>query len=614
MTHPALPTNAGVLSRYVINRADTPAVSLEALYLRLFPAIDLGDDVPPPPAEPDPALPPPDPAMGPPPLLATTLDQLTDDIWQEQVAAPTMLHWQLHNFRVGDAPEITTNTFSPGWSRIDTPRAEALAAFNLYRKLRSPLSTMQVPVYTPAPPLQVISGKNLPYPRERAQSPHFEYWLNELWGETTDDAVKNLVLRILQGFDNGQPRVRLLPHTDRERQLRDTERHGHNAVPNGRWLDQNEASDAMRLLLRAAVKVMPPVPAVAAKDGDVTRTDLLHLVGPNPDGLAEDLAVAFHGTGRAPADVRAQGTTRTLGIPGRADELESYQHWHPYSPEQRYNNNAYFRCASADNDLNTTVSIGQSPFVSLDFPLIHTLTPDSPAYVAARRRVPDHEYATAGGQRFSARSVREHLVSYCWIYLVLVDDIFDTRSLQGDNPFLSLTTEDVPPGRFVGHGELATRQVPPERHIGAVRYERHHYGPSREDGMSYRMVEVAYVGAFDPPVLGGAQPLCVRFFTDWLRQFPLCGVTRIGDVDQAFRDRCAQTAIDPDYERPPGRYALFPLVYPGIDTHVSNVVDPVTRRQNRAALRDLVDTAYDDIAGRWTATRARIQQAAVAVA
>jgi hypothetical protein len=597
MTQPTLPVDVGVLSVYLRpgEAAGTRIVAIEdllgwvregvpqaqPLVVAGADAQDVVVDVPEPPA---PQEPPPIPLQG----GAAVVPLAAEDL--DPVLATVRLRGDLtvqvevvgHNFRVGGDLILP---FAPSWVKIGAPDADLLRAVNRYLRVRRPSSTKTTPAYKPAPPLVAFGTKRLPYVRAVAEHPHFERWLNELFGESGNAGAQELVVRILQGSDaHSRPIFRRLPRTVAEEAQR-------AAAPN-EWLAGEDAVDAIRVLLPSTFLVMAPVAAGA-------RGDLLPLIGPNGGGFANDLAVAYHSTGRAPAAVLATGTARTLSIPGRPQAIGAMNAWSPYHAAQGYNDEAYFRTGQRDNDLQTVVSIAQSPFAALDFPLVHGMLDAAVGYNAAGAAEDRTVYQTPFGQV----EIRRDSATECWVYVVLVDRIYDTASLQGGDAYVSPSTEADLEGAFDARGELATDVIPANQHVLAVRYERLHFGLTRESGMRYRAVEFMSLRPFGGPP--GPEGLTMdERIAQWLVTMPLCGVKRgVRMSDAQYRERLREAiGVCAD---PPDRQTMFADYHRRLQTiydQIAGGADPVAHQAAIAGLTGTIADADAALQHRWLAS------------
>lgn len=486
MTAPDLPVDSGVLSRY-ITTAELPGTvvfrleDLRAILRAPAPAPVGGPAIP--------APPPPGGRVAVAPDLPITTADLTKPVLDRLDGQTRQLGAYrdgAYEYEVGAAP---VQAYDVSWCKRNAPVAEIVKAYNLYIRLRLPTSPQGNPRLIDLPDIRanlVAGDKTVPYP-PRAIDASFEYWLNEVYSETGNDAARQLALRILQ---NGR------------------------AVRGSAALTPDEQVDAMRVLIREAFLVMAPV-------GPDRHAALLARLGDTAD-LTGTLGLAYHGTGRAPEAVLKTGTARLLDIDGKAASLGAGNAWHPYSDTHWRGKPPYFRRGSEDNDLPSTVSIAQSPIASLDFPLIQGILNDTPAFHAGGRALADGDYQTTGGYRYQV--VGGRYVTHAWVYLVGAETIFPTAELQGPNHFSSPSSEARVERLFAHHGELATQQIMARHHLAAVRYERVHYGPDREQGMRYRAVEIVNLG--HRPAIYGLASTYERVYQDLCVRFPMCGVKR----------------------------------------------------------------------------------------
>lgn len=396
-------------------------------------------------------------------------------------------------------------TYDPVYCRANISNSDLDRAFRLYCKIRNP-------------DIQLGSRNNLllppdggtPEPFVDPEEYSFGFWVNYLYSEVPSSAIRTLVHYLLR--DGTGPMPVPLQTSSRD----------------GRYI--------LTILRRAAYVTLPTLSdaergrRLAAFSKELSRAKSL-------DGRL----MAFHCTGREPEKLLKTGTIRTVAIPGKLDEFAAKLPWHPYSEEMGYRGEPLFRLQSGDNDLYTTVSIAQTPVEGIDFPLVSAMLnalldqPDIPGgvqdCVRARTLPPNGEYVNKSGQKITVR--RNAYVTECWVYVVAVTNpVWDTRALQTKSrtsDYTSASSEvwlkEFYPG---GQGELATDVIPVDDHLLAIRYERTHFGPTREDGMRYRILEAR--------VLPGAAGLALAYLP--VDIVPVLGVKRgVGMSDAAYRDQ-----------------------------------------------------------------------------
>ncbi|MCD0449182.1 hypothetical protein LO762_08275 [Actinocorallia sp. API 0066] len=457
------------------------------------------------------------------------------------------------------------------WARLTLPDGSATSDADLLRGLnlwlrfqRSVTTATSTP---PTPPPRKVGGNLVPYGEERCTGENrFEYWANSLYNEIAGDGAKIIAGYLLQGrgqandaeahavADPVNPGLKVLyrwlPATDAERNARAAERTALQADPTGphRWLDDDEAAYALDFMRHEALWIM-------AEAVDAERASLLASVGAGtslPGGVQATDLLAYHATTRTPQTFRDGGITCPTIAWKAPAEIGADQVWHPLRAGGGYAGQALFRRASADNELATTVSIAQSAVTALDFPLVQSVLEEHQGYRDALRAgttLPDDDYG-----KFRYRGGRP--VTSTWCYLLAVKDVYNTSAIQtlarGSEKFVSPSSEEWLMKHYKGHGELATTKVGPEAHLVGVRYERVHYGTSREAGMRYQLAEIVTVNPELWPALvgpdryqGGARlPFLHRLFTDELAHFPMCGVKR----GESMSDDLYRQALHDAYE------------------------------------------------------------------
>lgn len=155
---------------------------------------------------------------------------------------------------------------------------------------------------------------------------------------------------------------------------------------------------------------------------------------------------------------------------------------------------------------------------------------------------------------------------------------------------------------FRHHGELATRRVAERHHLVAVKYERVHHGPERENGMRYRAVAVTNL-ARRPDVHHGTSAY-EQVYDRLLVRFPLCGVKRGITADRAeYRRRLDDAAAA--YREPPAGTLLTELAgdlaaaMNDMDAHVRDPNRLAAARNRRDALERLYRTADTALTDAW---------------
>jgi Starch binding domain len=171
----------------------------------------------------------------------------------------------------------------------------------------------------------------------------------------------------------------------------------------------------------------------------------------------------FRGDNRGPDKLLQAGgfTTKAEAIvPQFRQSMGFDQPWHPFGdqaslPGQNPTGNAgYFRRGDTDNDLTTIISVTPNFVDATKFPFIQE-------YMEGSSVVQD--------------GAAQRLRSITHVYLVLVEEGFDTKAAQGSNAF----------------PEIATRTVPMSNVVAVYDIERLHFGtttPNANDGHKARLL------------------------------------------------------------------------------------------------------------------------------
>lgn len=518
------------------------------------PAPPLEDGPPEPPVD-DGAPPPPGPVAGPViaqvvvPPTAVVAQDLTDAIRHAIQGARQDATRAGLRYRIG---QQLVEPCSMEWCVAGVPDQTLLEAANQYLRLRQPGSTATDAVLLGLPPL--VDGFDVPSPYgpDRAVLPHFEYWVNHVFREIGNEFVAATVRRLLSGTRDGAAAARWLPRSQEERAARtqELEQRVQGSLAARAWLDDAEAVAVMDILVRYGYRVMDPVAAVAA------RNLCLRPLGANTSGYDGTLAIGYHGNGRTPGQTEQTGTAPRA----RWGQIGQDNAWHPFSIPRGRLRDGYFRMASGDNELETTVSIAQRPHESLDFPLIAQVLNAIPACQAAiqnNEQLPADDYGN--GTVVSGQGVA---TTICWLYVVLIDTIYNTQEHQqaATSTFTSLTTEVPREGAFTGAGELATGSTTFARHVGALCYERVHFGTTREHGHRYRLVEVRDFLPAPASFQDGDTSLYRKFYAGILHDMPLCGVKIATNHTDNVTKRAHITQAVAAYPDPPVTAGLLTTV------------------------------------------------------
>jgi len=492
-----------------------------------------------------------------------------------------------------------------------------IQGFNLQQRLQPRTGFIASP---PSAPLSLVGSEQFaPYDIFRAGDwGSFEYWCNSLFVENTDADAKSLVQYLLQGRvlrkgESGPPDVvnpafkivyRWLPRTPEEREAREDERAALANDPTGpyRWLDDDEAVAVIRVLMRESFWVLPSV----VGDG---RDRFLRRFGAEcrlPDGITSRSYLAYHATARAPEKVRAGATKRSVNW--RGEEIGLNQPWSPFRSDNGWNNELLYRPSSTDNELHTTVSIAQSPVTAIDFPVLQSILYDNDDYKNAIKptgRVPLAEgvHFTRGAPAFTYQDGR--FVTTTWVYLVAVEDIYDTGALQElswNAKFSSQSSEKRLKNAFVGHGELATTDIPTSRHLFGAEYIRVHYGETRESGMRYHLNRVVPLDSVQwtgkKPSdwkAGDPLPLAVKLL-DQLVDFPMCGVKCGSSMsDEEYAQALKEAAKAYGKTIPPG-------VFEGLDKVLATLLST-----DQPSLKDRLLELKKQIEAAWSKAVAELQ-------
>ncbi len=279
--------------------------------------------------------------------------------------------------------------------------------------------------------------KTLPYPTSH-KPPDFEYWVNSMWAEVKDTAVKISVLDMLKGTEE-DPRAGSSFDNSLKKSILDT-------------LYQNAYQEKVWVSAAELIREGSLVHQINAPVGGATSTK------------TTTIAAGYHGTWRDPNTVvnLHKGTIPTIERHGKdpSDKtgIQEYMkkdlgigEWHPFWFGGDISNRPMlFRNSQEDNELDTTISVAKSAVDSLDFPMIESM-----------------EKKDIAGYDENGLPI-----TYTYVYLVGVTQGFGTTvNMQKENAF--------------GEGEMATQGLQAADHFGFVKYKRIHAGGSRNDGYSF---------------------------------------------------------------------------------------------------------------------------------